>query len=184
MIKDNLKLNETIKPNSNEIEKLKVNFPQFFDKDGNFLEDRLKEVLKQNDINLIKEGYELKFLGKSYARYLSSTKTETFVVPHVEENAKEENKESENLYIIGDNLDALKHLLGSYSGKIKCIYIEIIILFLIPFIKTKTPITASFQKYHLQFNSFIKVVLNKLRLFYLGDALIFEGFKICNSAII
>lgn len=124
MIKDNLKINETIKPNSNEIEKLKVNFPQFFDKDGNFLEDRLKEILKQNDINLIKEGYELKFLGKSYARYLSSTKTETFVVPHVEENAKEENKESENLYIIGDNLDALKHLLGSYSGKIKCIYID------------------------------------------------------------
>lgn len=124
MLKDNLKINETIKPNINEIEKLKVNFPQLFDKDGNFLEDRLKEVLKQNDINLIKEGYELKFLGKSYARYLSSTKTETFVVPHVEENAKEENKESENFYIIGDNLDALKHLLGSYSGKIKCIYID------------------------------------------------------------
>lgn len=81
-------------------------------------------MLKQNDIRLDKEGYELKFLGKSYARYLSSNKTETFVVPHTEENQKEENKDSENLYIIGDNIDALKNLLGSFAGKIKCIYIE------------------------------------------------------------
>ena len=81
-------------------------------------------MLKTSDIALNKEGYELKFLGKSYARYLSSTKTETFLVPHVAENEKVENKDSDNLYIIGDNLDALKHLLGSYAGKIKCIYID------------------------------------------------------------
>ena len=124
MLKDNIIANENIKPNSNEIEKLKANFPQFFDKDGEFLLDRFKEMLRQSDITLNKEGYELKFLGKSYARYLSSTKTETFLAPHVEENSKEENKDSENLYIIGDNLDALKHLLGSYVGKIKCIYID------------------------------------------------------------
>ncbi len=124
MLKDIIKANENIKPNSREIEKLKIDFPQFFDRDGEFLIDRFEEILKQSDIALSKEGYELKFLGKSYARYLSSTKTETFIAPHVEENAKEENKDSENLYIIGDNLDALKHLLGSYAGKIKCIYID------------------------------------------------------------
>ena len=39
-------------------------------------------------------------------------------------NNKDENKNSENLYIIGDNLDALKHLLKSYSRKVKCIYID------------------------------------------------------------
>lgn len=124
MLKDIIKANENIKPNSREIEKLKIDFPQFFDRDGEFLIDRFEEILKQSDIALSKEGYELKFLGKSYARYLSSTKTETFIAPHVEENTKEENKDSENLYIIGDNLDALKHLLGSYAGKIKCIYID------------------------------------------------------------
>ena len=124
MLKDNIMANENIKPNSNEIEKLKANFPQFFDKDGEFLLDRFKKILRQSDITLNKEGYELNFLGKSYARYLSSTKTETFLAPHVEENLKEKNKDSENLYIIGDNLDALKHLLGSYVGKIKCIYID------------------------------------------------------------
>lgn len=124
MIRDNIKVNENIKPNSDEIKKLKMNFPQFFNKDGEFLLDRFKEMLRQSDITLNKEGYELKFLGKSYARYLSSTKTETFIAPHVEENSKEENKDSENLYIIGDNLDALKHLLGSYVSKVKCIYID------------------------------------------------------------
>lgn len=124
MIKDNILYNESAKPNSREIEVLKNTFPQYFDKDGNFFKDRFKEVFKNEEITLNKEGYELNFLGKSYARYLSSTRTETFIAPHTEHNEAEENKDSENLYIIGDNLDALKHLLGSYAGKIKCIYID------------------------------------------------------------
>ena len=124
MIKDNILYNESSKPNSREIEVLKNTFPQYFDKDGNFYWDRFKEILKNEEITLNKEGYELNFLGKSYARYLSSTRTETFIAPHTEHNEAEENKDSENLYIIGDNLDALKHLLGSYAGKIKCIYID------------------------------------------------------------
>lgn len=121
---DNIKVNENIHPNSREIELLKADFPQFFDKDGEFCIDRFKKMLRSSDITLSKEEYELNFLGKSYARYLSSTKTETFISPDISENAKEENKNSENLYIVGDNLDALKHLLGSYAGKIKCIYID------------------------------------------------------------
>ena len=124
MLIENIKANETINPNGKEIEKLKATFPQFFDKKGEFLLEQFKDMLKTSDIALNKEGYELKFLGKSYARYLSSTKTETFLAPHVAENEKVENKDSDNLYIIGDNLDALKHLLGSYAGKIKCIYID------------------------------------------------------------
>ena len=124
MMIDNLKVNENIHPNSREIELLKVDFPQFFDKEGEFCIDRFKKMPRSSDITLSKEGYELNFLGKSYARYLSSTKTETFISPDTAKNAKEENKNSENLYIVGDNLDALKHLLGSYAGKIKCIYID------------------------------------------------------------
>ena len=38
-----------------------------------------------------------------------------------------ENNGSENMIIHGDNLDALKALLPKYEGKVKCIYIEIII---------------------------------------------------------
>lgn len=36
---------------------------------------------------------------------------------------------SENMIIHGDNLEALKALLPRYEGKVKCIYIEIILLY-------------------------------------------------------
>ena len=124
MLKENLLKNEKVKPNSREIELLKQNFPQFFSKEGEFLLEKFEEMLKMDDVKIDKEGYELKFLGKNYARFLTSTETETVIVPNVKHNEEEINKNSENLYIIGDNLDALKHLLNSYSGKIKCIYID------------------------------------------------------------
>ena len=124
MLKENLLKNEKVKPNSREIELLKQNFPQFFSKEGEFLLEKFKEMLKMEDVKIDKEGYELKFLGKNYARFLTSTETETVIVPNIKHNEEEINKNSENLYIIGDNLDALKHLLNSYSGKIKCIYID------------------------------------------------------------
>ena len=41
------------------------------------------------------------------------------------------NNGSENMIIHGDNLDALKALLPRYEGRVKCIYIEIILLSLI-----------------------------------------------------
>lgn len=50
--------------------------------------------------------------------------TETVIEPDTEHNIQNENKNSENIYISGDNLDALKHLLKGYEGKIKCIYID------------------------------------------------------------
>ena len=124
MLKENLLKNEKVKPNSREIELLKQNFPQFFSKEGEFLLEKFKEMLKMEDVKIDKEGYELKFLGKNYARFLTSTETENVIVPNIKHNEEEINKNSENLYIIGDNLDALKHLLNSYSGKIKCIYID------------------------------------------------------------
>lgn len=124
MIGQNLKDNEDKKPNSREMEKLKKEFPQFFSKDGEFKLDMFKDFLGEEEIDISKEGYELKFLGKSYAKYQSSLETETYISPDSKHNEKSENKDSENLYIVGDNIDALKHLLGSYSGKIKCIYID------------------------------------------------------------
>ena len=43
----------------------------------------------------------------------------------------DEDNGSENMIIHGDNLEALKALLPQYEGKVKCIYIEIILLSLI-----------------------------------------------------
>lgn len=124
MIKEQLENNENIKPNTKLLNLLKENFPDFFDKDNNFKIDKFKNALKSDEINITKEGYELNFLGKSYARFQTSTETETIISPLTDHNNKDENKNSENLYIIGDNLDALKHLLKSYGRKVKCIYID------------------------------------------------------------
>ena len=124
MIKKQLEKNENVKPNTKLLNQLKENFPNFFDKDNNFKIDKFKNALKSDEINITKEGYELNFLGKSYARFQTSTETETIISPLTDHNNKDENKNSENLYIIGDNLDALKHLLKSYSKKVKCIYID------------------------------------------------------------
>lgn len=116
--------NETVTPNSAQLERLRVAFPEYFDEQGSFMLDRFEQMLKEDDLNLTREGYELKFLGKSYAKYVSGLETETVVVPDQEHNAKPENKDSKNLYIVGDNLDALQHLIKSYAGKVKCIYID------------------------------------------------------------
>ena len=124
MIKEQLENNEYVKPNTKLLNLLKENFPDFFDKDNNFKIDTFKNTLKSDEINITREGYELNFLGKSYARFQTSTETETIISPLTDHNNKDENKNSENLYIIGDNLDALKHLLKSYSRKVKCIYID------------------------------------------------------------
>ncbi len=124
MIKDQLTKNNTVGPNSREIEKLKKVFPHYFDKTGNFMIDRLNELLSNNNIEISKEGYELKFLGKSYAKLLTSTETKTVLTPIIEHNSKEINNKSNNIYIIGDNIDAIKHLLKSYSNEVNCIYID------------------------------------------------------------
>lgn len=124
MIRDAQEHNEIVSPSDFEVKRLRSALPEYFDKDGGFMLDRLQDSLRAGEVNLTREGYELKFLGKSYAKYLTSTKTETVVVPDLEHNVETANAESENLYIVGDNLDALKHLLGSYAGQVKCIYID------------------------------------------------------------
>ena len=124
MIKKQIENNENVKPNTKLLNQLKENLPNFFDKDNNFMLDKFKNALKSDEINITKEGYELNFLGKNYARFQTSTETETITSPLTNHNNEDENKNSENLYIIGDNLDALKHLLKSYSRKVKCIYID------------------------------------------------------------
>lgn len=123
MIKDIMTANEEVLPNSREMAVLKENFPSCFHKDGSFDIERFKEFLSDK-VAVTNEGYELKFLGKNYARLLASMDTTTVIVPDEEHNALPENLNSQNVYISGDNLDGLKHLLKSYSHKVKCIYID------------------------------------------------------------
>mgnify|MGYP001054198498 FL=1 len=122
MIKEIIDANNNVAVGAKEIEILKEHFPACFH-DGSFDIERLKEYLKDK-IYVTEEGYELRFLGKNYARLLASLDTTTVIVPDEEHNNMPENKDSKNIYISGDNLDALKHLLKSYAGSVKCIYID------------------------------------------------------------
>lgn len=107
MIKDIINQNENILPNTKQMEVLKENFPACFREDGSFDIERFKEYLSDK-ITVSNEGYELRFLGKNYARLLASIDTTTVIVPDEEHNNKPENKDSQNVYISGDNLDGLK----------------------------------------------------------------------------
>ncbi|WLR54610.1 site-specific DNA-methyltransferase [Mesobacillus subterraneus] len=123
MIKETLENNGQGKLNDKKIEILKQNFPNCFTGDTlNF--EKFKREINQ-DIDFSSEGYEMNFLGKNYAKYIAdSIDTETVLVPNVENNSKPQNNKSENIYITGDNLEALKHLRKSYTSKVACCYID------------------------------------------------------------
>ncbi len=95
-------------------------------------EHMLKDVIGRNedfkldwhDPDEATDGYQLKWVGKDYARLLTGRETETVIIPDNEHNEREENKTSENLFFTGDNLDVLKHLQNAYSNSIKMIYID------------------------------------------------------------
>ncbi|EJG1945999.1 site-specific DNA-methyltransferase [Vibrio parahaemolyticus] len=110
--------------NSKQLEILQKHFPQCFDKQGNFIQEKLLEVVKSSDVELSKESYSLNWLGKSYARLLTNLPPKTLLNEDKEHNHLEANKDSQNLLIKGDNLEVLKHMVNAYSEKVKMIYID------------------------------------------------------------
>jgi len=110
--------------NSKQIEILKKYFPQCFDKSGNFIQDKMLEVVNANEVELSKESYTLNWLGKSYARLLTNLPPKTLINEDIAHNQLEQNKDSKNLLIKGDNLEVLKHMVNAYSEKVKMIYID------------------------------------------------------------
>ncbi len=113
-----------ITPPNKDLETLKKHFPQCFDKNGDLDFEKFKKQLSKNEINFSKESYGMDWLGKSYARLLATDETTTLLKEDETFNQKEENKNSENLLIKGDNLEVLKHLSNAYYEKIKMIYID------------------------------------------------------------
>ena len=110
--------------NSKQLATLKQHFPNCFDRNGNFIQERLLEIVTNSDIELSKESYVLNWLGKSYARLLANLPPKTLIHEDKEHNAQEQHKASKNLLIKGDNLEVLKHLASAYSEKVKMIYID------------------------------------------------------------
>ncbi|VDR25877.1 putative methyltransferase [Raoultella terrigena] len=103
---------------------MKANFPQCFDKNGAFIQEKLLEIVKSSDVELSKESYSLNWLGKSYARLLANLPPKTLLTEDKDHNQREENKSSQNLLIKGDNLEVLKHMVNAYAEQVKMIYID------------------------------------------------------------
>jgi adenine-specific DNA-methyltransferase len=118
------KVTGNIQPPNKDLEILKQNFPNCFDKNGEFDFEKFKIQLSKNEINFSKESYGMDWLGKSYARLLATDEATTLLKEDETFNQKEENRNSENLLIKGDNLEVLKHLSNAYYEKIKMIYID------------------------------------------------------------
>jgi len=115
--------NNIANPN-NDLEILKANFANCFDKNGDFDFDKFKKELQCKEIDFSKESYGMDWLGKSYARLLASDPATTLLKEDKDWNEKLENKNSENLLLKGDNLEVLKHLSNAYHEQVKMIYID------------------------------------------------------------
>ncbi len=118
------KITNNIKAKNKDMEVLKKHFSHCFTKDGKFDFEKFKQELVENEIDFYKESYGMDWLGKSYARLLASDEATTLLKEDKDFNQKEENKNSQNLLIKGDNLEVLKHLSSAYYEKIKMIYID------------------------------------------------------------
>lgn len=124
IIEEKLNDNSTITANSKQLKILKSNFPQCFDKEGNFITHKMEEIVRGSGLELSRESYSLNWLGKSYARLLANENPRTLLKADIEHNNLEANKTSQNLLIKGDNLEVLKHLKNAYESAIKMIYID------------------------------------------------------------
>lgn len=123
MVKDIISNNEQAQAGGKELEVLKHYFPQCFTTEGDFDIEKFRAALPEGT-NITDETTGFNFLGKNYARMLTNMDTTTLIRPDIEHNSKSENKDSQNVYISGDNLDALQHLVKSYGGEVKVIYID------------------------------------------------------------
>ncbi|GAB6274270.1 MAG: hypothetical protein STSR0004_11330 [Peptococcaceae bacterium] len=112
------------------IEKLAEIFPgvvtEARNEKGNLIRTVDFELLKQELAERVVEGdgerYQLTWPGKKEAMLLANLFTNKTLRPVKEGSVDWEN--TGNLYIEGDNLEALKILQESYLNKIKCIYID------------------------------------------------------------
>lgn len=123
MINNIIEKNEQAQAGDKELQGLKQLFPQCFNGEGEFDIEAFKAALPSG-LKITDETNGFNWMGKNYARMLTNMDTTTVIRPDKEHNSKPENRDSQNVYISGDNLDALQHLVKSYAGQVKVIYID------------------------------------------------------------
>lgn len=130
---------DNTEPNTAFLNQLRSKLPEFFTKDkydidedgnevlveeGGFDIQKFQDSLQKNNVNEITDGYTLNFVGKKYAELQAGKPTVTVVIPDMKHNSEPKNAQSENVFLTGDNLDALKHLQRAYTNSIDVIYID------------------------------------------------------------
>lgn len=107
--------------NSERLQILKQQFPDWFTSEGSLNIEEIKKAVNPDTINET-ERYEFRWFGKSQAKRNAFTPSNATLI--YDEDRSINPNESENLIIEGENLEVLKLLSGSYREKIKCIYID------------------------------------------------------------
>ena len=107
-----------VNDNINKIGKL---FPNVI-KEGKIDFDKLKQELSNEILDNTKEKYQLTWPGKNEAIIKVNSQIQKTLRP-IKKDSINFNK-TKNIYIEGDNFEALKILQESYLNKIKCIYID------------------------------------------------------------
>lgn len=102
------------------MEQLKALLPEAFS-EGKIDWEKLRLTLGE-DLTISDERYVLNWAGKSEAFRVLQTPTTATLAPAKNESVNFE--ETENIFIEGENLEALKVLQKAYYGKIKMIYID------------------------------------------------------------
>ncbi|AFI04336.1 Type III restriction-modification system EcoPI enzyme mod (M.EcoPI) (EcoPI methyltransferase) [Helicobacter cetorum MIT 00-7128] len=110
--------------NNERLEALKQLLPEIFDKDNALNIEKLQSFCKDSEIAISDESYRLNFSAKFVASKLANVKPSTIICADNKHNIIDENKESQNILIKGDNLEVLRHLKRAYKEKIKMIYID------------------------------------------------------------
>ena len=83
---------------------------------------KLRQLLGDNTVEDKPEAYEFTWVGKQAARREAATPINKTLRPVLESSVDWDH--TQNIYIEGDNLDALKLLQKSYLGGVKMIYID------------------------------------------------------------
>ena len=121
---------ETADMTAANIERIAGLFPSVIteieEEDGNVRRgidfDLLKQELSRDYVEGREERYDFTWVGKRQAIIEANRPIQKTLRPCIEESKDWEN--TENIYIEGDNLDALKLLQESYLNKVKMIYID------------------------------------------------------------
>ena len=107
-------------PKEERIKILQSVMPEIFD-EGKIDWEKLRAALGE-DVNFADERYRLNWAGKSDAFRVMQEPSTATLVPCRDESVDFDN--TQNIFIEGENMEALKVLQKSYFGKVKMIYID------------------------------------------------------------